>query len=75
MRVEDVMVEAHKDFQRLGIVLFFKEMMNILFFNCTYTLCTLFGMFNRFQNFKSKDKKRCLWGQASWSQILIPLLN
>lgn len=58
MQVEDVMVEAHKDFQRLGIVLILKQMMNILLFlNCTYTLCTLFRMFNRFQNLKSKDKK------------------
>lgn len=65
MQVEDVMVEAHKDFQRLGIVLILKQMMNILLFlNCTYTLCTLFGMFNGFQNLKSKDKKAISLGSG-----------
>ena len=55
MRVEDVIVEAHRDFQGLGIVLILKlgdEHFIVFILNCTYTLYTLFGMFNRFQNRK-----------------------
>lgn len=77
MRMEEVMMEAYRDFQSLGIVPLFKlgdsnmgehDIISIL--NCTYTyMGTLFKMFNRSQNRKTKNKKEMPLGSGCLDSI------
>lgn len=82
MGIKDLMMEAHRDFQCLCIVLLLKlsdrymgEHFIIFTLNRTYTLCTLFECLIDLKREKAKTKKQCIWSQDAWFKILIPPLT
>lgn len=82
MRIKDLMMEAHRGFQCLCIVLILKlsdrymsEHFIIFILNHTYTLCTLFECLIDLKLEKARTKNQCIWSQDAWLKIVIPPLT